>query len=162
MQRVNMPLSAPRLIFAALCLLGILAIAYGAALEISRQKRGNTLISQRQHRIRLVSAAVWIVILAANFYAVTELWPVARYLPSRALTPESKEQARLFIKVVGGSFSLVFVGLFLFFLDLRQTARERQALEQQRQRDFAELTRAGAAARSAGETAASGNETARS
>lgn len=140
MQHVNLPLSPPRL-FAALCVMGILAIAYGAAAEMSRQKRGNTLVSPRQYRIRLISAAVWMVILTANFYAVTALWPEeARYLPNGRLTPESKAQAQLFIKVIGGSFSLVFVGLGLFVLDMRHTARERQALELKRQKDFAELT----------------------
>jgi hypothetical protein len=136
------PLSPPRLAFAVLCALGFLAIAYGAALEISRQKRGETLVKPRQFRIRMISAAIWMTILAANFYAVTALWPDARYLPTGALTPESKQQARLFIQVVGGSFSLVFIGLFFFLVDMRQTARERQAMEQQRQREFATITRA--------------------
>jgi len=141
MQRVNTPLTPPRLAFAGLCALGILAIAYGAALELTRQKRGNTLVSTSQYRIRLVSAAIWLTILSANFYAVTALWPVARYLPGGRLTPASKAEATLFIQVIGGSFSLVFVAFFLFILDLRQTRREREALERKRQSDFAELTR---------------------
>lgn len=145
MQRVNTPLSPPRLVFAALCALGILVIGYGAALEISRQKRGVTLVSPRQYRIRLVSAAVWIVILLLSCYAVTDLWWVARYTPSGRLTPESRAEAIRFLKVLFGSFSLLVVGLVLFVFDMRQTAKERRALESKRQQEFAALARAGAA-----------------
>ena len=128
-QHVNS--SPSRVAFATLCAFGILVIAYGAALEISRQKRGGGIVSPRQFRVRMVSAAVWMVILAANFYAVTALWPTAEYKSPGVLTAASKAQARLFIQVVGASFSLVFVGLFLFFIDMRHTARERHELELQ-------------------------------
>ena len=125
--------------FATLCVVGMLVIAYGAALEFSRQRRGGGLVSPRQFRVRMVSAAVWLVILTGNLYAVTLLWPEARYLASGSLTPESKEQARTFLRVVGGSFSLVFVALALFFIDMRHSARERHELELRHESELAAI-----------------------
>lgn len=142
---MNTPLSPSRLAFVGLCLLGIVIIAYGAALEITRQRRGATLVSPRQFRIRMVSALIWMTILMANAYAITLLWPEAHYISPGKLTAESKAQARLFVQVIGGSFSLVFLGLFLFLLDMRQTTRERLSLELQHQRDLAALARESAA-----------------
>lgn len=120
-------------------------IAYGAALEISRQRRGGGLVSPRQFRVRMVSAAIWLLILTANFYAVTALWPTAVYQANGKLTDASRAEAQLFVKVLGGSFSLVFFALILFFLDMRHTARERQQLELQRQQNLASLARDAAA-----------------
>jgi hypothetical protein len=156
---VNTPISPSRLAFAALCLLGIVVIGYGAALEITRQRRGATLVSPRQFRIRMISASIWITILAANAYAVTALWPQANYLTSGKLTPESKAQARLFVQVIGGSFSLVFIGLFLFLLDVRQTTRERLSLQMQHQRDLVALARESAASLQAKRETQAANET---
>ncbi|HEX8550235.1 MAG TPA: hypothetical protein VF681_01640 [Abditibacteriaceae bacterium] len=130
----------PRLWFALLCALGVVAITIAAVLEIARFRRGAAL-SKRQFRARMVSAAIWILILGANFYAVTALWPEAKYLSPGKLTPESKQQARLFLAVIGGSFCLIFVALGLFLFDVWQLSRERQALRDKFARELAALAR---------------------
>jgi hypothetical protein len=72
----------------------------------------------------MASTLLWLIIIGANLYAVTALWPEG---PRAGVpTAEAKAQARLFLLVIGGAFSLVFVGIGLFAYDLLQIRRERQ------------------------------------
>ena len=87
----------------------------------------------------MVSAAIWLAILAANFYAVTALWPDLKYLAPGKLSPQSKEQVRLFVYVMGGSFGLIFIALGLLFFDLRHIARERREQRQKFKSEIASL-----------------------
>ena len=127
-----------RIFFAVLCAAGVVAISIGAALEIRRFRRGE-ILSPRQFRARMVSAAIWLAILAANFYAVTALWPDLKYLAPGKLSPQSKEQVRLFVYVMGGSFGLIFIALGLLLFDLRHISRERQLQRAKFKADIAEL-----------------------
>jgi hypothetical protein len=133
--------------FALLCALGIVAILCGIALEISRFRRGSGLISPRQFRIRMVSAVLWLIIVGANLYAVTALWPEGT--ASGLSQEEAKAQARLFLLVVGGAFSLVIVALGLFAWDLVSISKERHIHEAKFLNEIAEAARAEALKRDA-------------
>ncbi len=126
-----------RAVFAALCAIGFFAILCGAWWEISRVnsgRHGDDVPMSRQLKLRLFSAFVWMLIFAANFYAVVWLWPHAA-----PHTPLLKTQARRFLSVIGGAFCLLLPALGLLLIDLRQTARERQIQSEKRQREFAAI-----------------------
>jgi hypothetical protein len=136
-QRINvMSAFTARHGFALLCALGMVIIGVGALLEASRFRRGASVISPRQFRLRMLSAALWIAILAALFCAVVLLWPQGRS------PAELREQATTFLMVVGGAFSLILVNLVLFAYDLWQLARERRAQEARLNREFTALANA--------------------
>ena len=122
--------------FALLCALGIIAIGVGAVLEATRFRRGASVISARQFRLRMLSAALWLVVLGALFYAVVMLWP------QPGNTVEAREQAANFLLVIGGAFSLILVNLVLFAYDLWQLAREREAHRAQFDQEFAAMASA--------------------
>ncbi|HEX8834952.1 MAG TPA: hypothetical protein VF719_12160 [Abditibacteriaceae bacterium] len=134
-------MTTSRLLFAIICALLAGVVAVAAGMEIARFRRGGGLVSQRQFRFRMVSAAIWLVILMANFYAVTALWPTPVLDAAGTLTPASKAQARHFLIVIGGAFSLIFVALFLFAYDWWQLSRERLLHEARSQAEFARLAR---------------------
>jgi hypothetical protein len=88
-------MSNSRLVFAVLCAAGVLAICAGAALEIGRWRRGE-ILSSRQFRARMVSAAIWITILMTNLYAVTALWPEVKYLSPAWFRPKANIRRAFF------------------------------------------------------------------
>jgi hypothetical protein len=122
--------------FALLCVLGIVAIGVGAVLEANRFRHGASVISARQFRLRMLSAVLWIAVLAALFYAVVMLWP------QPGNTVEAREQAANFLLVIGGAFSLILVNLVLFAYDLWQLAREREAQRVRFNQEFTDMARA--------------------
>lgn len=164
--------STTRYGFALLCALGMVAILFGTVLEIARFRRharqaarlvssnaiasngiagdsivgdaiGNaSLISPRQFRLRLISAALWMLILGALFYAVTKLWP-ARHTSTPTL--EEIDQARRFAMTLICAFMGMFVAFGLLVWDMMQLARERQAQTARFHQGLAELARTEAA-----------------
>ncbi len=134
-----MNVSSSRAVFASLCAIGFFAILCGAWWETARVSRGDNVPMSRQLRLRLVSAAFWLLIFGTNFYAVVWLWPVGTQR-----TPQLKEQARHFLFTVGGAFCLLIPALILLLLDLKQTARERQIQSERRQQKFAEVLQSAA------------------
>ena len=73
--------------------------------------------------------------LAANFYAVTWLWPMG------GTSPLAKAQARLFLLVVGGAFSFLLIALFLLFIDVWHIARARSLHQARFEAEFAAIAR---------------------
>ena len=120
--------STPRYVFAALCLLGLIAIWCGAALEFSRQKRGAT-ISRRHFRWRMVSALLWTLILSSLAYATLWLWP------------QTTAEARKFGAVLAGSMALMMLAFVLMIFDFYLTAQTRKIQTARMEHDLGEIAR---------------------
>ena len=114
--------------------------AFGAS-EPGASVVGN-LVSPRQFRLRLFSAALWMLILGALYYAVTVQWPVRR---GAIATAAEIEQARRFAMTLLCAFAGMFVGFGLLAWDMIQLARERQTQTARLQQDRADLARSEAA-----------------
>ena len=130
--------ATPRLIYAALCAVGFCGILFGAWWEAARFRRLNDKRDSMpgQLRLRLVSAALWLVIFGAQVYAVLFLWPDAA-----PRTPLYKAQARELAIVMGSAFLLLFPALVLLFIDFMHTARERRTHTLKFHQDMAQILR---------------------
>ncbi|MBV9867134.1 MAG: hypothetical protein JO316_17400 [Abitibacteriaceae bacterium] len=117
--------------FALLCLLGIIAITTGACLELVRKRRGESVISANQLRLRMMSAVIWLIILGSLCYAVLFLWPEAGNM----------QQARQFLSVVSGSFLLFGIALLLLLYDVWQVNRARRQHEVRFNQQLAAMAR---------------------
>lgn len=105
--------------FGILCLIAMILVATGALLEIARTRRGESILTPNQFRLRMLSALVWLTILGSLSYAVIFLWPQRGDLAGQ----------RKFISVVSGSILLLIIGFFLFAYDMWQLARQRRLQE---------------------------------
>ena len=119
-------------IFALLCLLGVVAVATAAMLEVARMRRGESVISPRQFRLRLLSAVIWMILLGSTSYAMFFLWPERGDL----------EQSRRFLSVMSGVILLLLLALLLFIYDVWQFARQRRQREAQFQQQLLEMAQA--------------------
>src|SRR5688500_9447602 len=117
-----MPIELPRLIFALLCTLCALAIATGAFLEIARARRGDSLLAPWHFRLRLISAAIWIIILFSIDALVTVLWPGPN---------PTKEQALRAAPVLVGVLWLIVISLVLLVGDMYFLMRTRRRVERE-------------------------------
>lgn len=106
--------------FAVICLIGVVAVATGAVLEIQRAARGHSVLTANQHRLRLLSAVIWMISLGSLSYAVLFLWPQRGDLV----------QEKRFLSVTSGVVLLFFIGLFLLGYDVLQLGRARRRQEQ--------------------------------
>lgn len=120
-----------RFLFAALCFGGLLAIAGGAWWERGRQKRGAT-ISKRHFRWRMVSAALWILILGSLGWATLFSWPADR---------ADVVKGQRFSVILAGSMLLMLVGFILMAFDFYLTAKTRQIQTARLEHDLGELAR---------------------
>lgn len=153
--------SSSRGVFAILCLVGFIVILFGAWWEVARVRRlapeDEAFAMSRQLKLRLMSAAIWLIIIAANFYAVVWLWPTAA-----PHTPLLKSQAKHFATVVLGGFALLIPAFILLFSDLMNTSRARREGIELRQQNMAKLldeaARAKAAKQSQSSTRTSEND----
>jgi membrane-bound ClpP family serine protease len=127
--------STPRVVFAVLCLVGLVAILCGALFEFGRQKRSPT-ISSRHFRWRMVSALVWTVILGCLGYATLFLWPVT----SPGVAPTAVAIKR-FATVLIASMSLMLVAFVLMLFDFYLTSQTRRAQNARMQLEMAEIAR---------------------
>lgn len=103
-------------LFAALCILAMIAVLTGAILEMRRSRRGESLISLNQYRLRLLSAFIWVIVLGSLSYATLFLWP----------EPGDRAQGYRFLSVVSGAGLLFIIGIALLLVDIFQLSRERQ------------------------------------
>jgi len=116
-------------IFALLCLLGIIAIVVAVVLEIRRVRRGESVITIGQFRLRLLSALVWMILLGSTSYAILVLWP----------QPGNQLQAQRFVSVVSGVVLLLIIGLLLMAYDLWQFSVQRRIREAEFNRELAKM-----------------------
>lgn len=121
-----------RPVFVALCALGLFVIVAGAIFEWGRVRRGQSILTPRHFRWRMISVAFWIVILACFAGATLFLWPQSR---------ADEQTARRFIAVVSGATLLLLVALAITALDVIWTARTRMARQGQFKRNLDELAR---------------------
>lgn len=126
-----MPVADAKSGFALLCLAGVVAIATGAALEINRMRRGESIISLGHLRLRLVSALVWMALLGSTAYALLYLWPA----------PGDAEQARRFLSVVSGVIVLLVIGMALLLYDVWQVGRQQRRQQERFNRQLETLAR---------------------
>jgi hypothetical protein len=127
-----------RMVFALLCVLGMILLAGGLLFEIGRQKRsgGHTLVSPRQFRVRVISALVWMGVLGLFAYAMMFLWPTA------GNTPLGKAQATNFILTMGAAVTLICVGIMLLCYDIITLLRAQRQHSAMVYAQFAETVRA--------------------
>jgi len=103
-----------RLIFAALCGVGFCAIGGAAVWEWNRFANGQSALSPRHFRWRLLSAAVWLVVLGTFAYATLALWP--QNAAQTAL-------ARRFLLVSSGALVLMVFAFVLMAVDIFWTVQ---------------------------------------
>lgn len=126
-----------RTIFAISCLLSLVAIATGAALEIARQKRGESLLRPGHFRLRIFSALVWMIALGSLAYAVAFLWPQ----PDLDFAAR-REQAEQFLSVISGAMALLLIGIFMLTYDMWRLWQERHLKEAQFNLHLVDIARA--------------------
>jgi len=103
-----------RLIFALLCGVGFCAIGGGAVWEWNRFANGQSALSPRHLRWRLLSALVWLVVLGTFIYATLALWPQ---------NAAQKELAKRFVLVSGGALVLMMLAFVLMAVDIFWTVQ---------------------------------------
>lgn len=118
---------ASRLVFPALCALFFLIIGGAAAWEWSRFARGESALSPRHLRWRLLSALVWLVVLGSLAYATF-------HLPQRG-APIDKDLMRRLSIVLAGSLFLLMLAFAMMALDIFWTVQvgRKGALKRARQ-----------------------------
>jgi hypothetical protein len=119
-------------VFALMCLLGIIAVAVAAVLEIRRVRRGESVVTPLQFRLRMVSALIWVLVLGSTSYAILQLWPA----------PKDQDQAKRFISVISGVVLLLIIALLLMVYDLRLFALQRRRREAEFNQELAALAQA--------------------
>jgi hypothetical protein len=109
-----MDVQITRFIFAALCGVFFLAIGAAAAWEWNRFARGESALSRRHLRWRMLSAAVWLVVLGSFFYATVALWPQ---------NPSQTALAKRFLFVSIGASVLMVLAFVLMAVDVFWTVQ---------------------------------------
>lgn len=107
-----------RYVFAALCGVFFLAIGGAAFWEWNRFARGQSALSARHLRWRMLSTAVWLLVLGSFGYASLVLWPHSAR-NSLAFTNE----VRRFGVVTAGAMLLMLVAFALMAFDIFWTVQ---------------------------------------
>ena len=125
-------MSAPtlRFIFGALCVAGMCAIIAGLVFESGRLKRGDSVLSPRQLRWRIVGGALWVLVLGSFAYATIFLWP-----------SDLKDVAtgRRFIAVMAGATVLLVIALIITAFDAYLTLKGAQLQREKFERNAEKL-----------------------
>ena len=128
-----MPAPILRLLFGALCVVGMFAIFAGLLFEWSRMKRGDSVLSARQLRWRIVGGALWVLVLGSFAYATLFLWP-ANF--------NDVVTGRRFVAVMAGATVLLVIALVITAFDAFLTLKGAQLQRQKFERDAGKLARA--------------------
>lgn len=128
-----MPAQTIRLIFGALCVAGMVAIGAGIFFEFGRLKRGNSVLSQRQMRWRVLGGCLWLLVLGSLAYATFFLWPSG---PADTIT------GKRFGAVIMGAMALLVVALLITAFDAFLTIKGAQLQREKFERDAGDLARA--------------------
>lgn len=123
--------STPRFIFAGFCVLCLTAIWCGALFEIGRQKRGGA-ISKRHFRWRMISVALWTLILGALAFATLRFWPESR---------ADIVNARRFLAITSTAIALLLPAFLLLIFDFYLTAQTRRLQTARANQDLGEIAR---------------------
>ena len=127
-----MPAQNLRLLFSALCAAGFIAICVGLLFEIGRMRRGNSVLSPRQARWRIVGGTLWLLVIGSLAYATIFLWPA----------PGDKVMAQRWVSVVAGAMALLVVALIITMFDVYLTLKGAQLQRQKFERDAGEIAKA--------------------
>jgi cytochrome c-type biogenesis protein CcmH/NrfF len=119
-------------IFALLCVLGVITVVVGIWLETARARRGESLLSPRHFRLRLISALIWIIILFSVAGLATIWFPGP---------PATKEQVLRSASVLSGVLWLITIALILLAGDMWLLARARRRVELQQSIQFSQQFR---------------------
>ena len=128
-----MPAPTLRYIFAALCVAGMCAIIAGLVFESGRLKRGNSVLSPRQLRWRIVGGALWVLVLGSFAYATVFLWPN---------NLNDVVTGRRFISVMAGATVLLVIALIITAFDAYLTLKGAQLQREKFERDAGKVARA--------------------
>lgn len=109
-----MNVQTTRYLFAALCGVFFLVIAGAAAWEWNRFARGQSALSKRHLRWRLLSAFVWLLVLGSFAYTCAFLWPQS---------PQDKPAVYRAALVMAGATLLMLVGFGLMTFDILWTVQ---------------------------------------
>ncbi len=126
-----MPDSTLRFIFAGLCSLCLVAVWCGALFEIGRQERGAT-ISKRHFRWRMISVALWTLILGMLLFATLRFWPQSK---------ADFVNARRFVPLVSSAIALMLPAFALLAFDFYLTAQTRRLQTARMNQDLGEVAR---------------------
>ena len=128
-----MPAQTLRLIFGALCVAGMFAILAGLLFEWGRMKRGDSVLSPRQLRWRIVGGSLWVLVLGSFAYATMFLWPT---------TLNDVATGRRFIAVMAGASVLLILALVITAFDAYLTLKGAQLQREKFERDAENLASA--------------------
>ncbi len=122
----------PHLFFGGICVFGLIAIFIAALSEFQRLSSGDSVLSRRQSRWRIISAGLWMVILGSLAYASFFLWPE---------TGAPKAAQFRFYRLVLGSMALMLPALILLVLDVRFTLLAQKLSRRKFEANLEEITR---------------------
>ena len=128
-----MPAQTIRLIFGALCVAGMFAIGAGIFFEFGRLKRGNSVLSPRQMRWRVLGGCLWLLVLGSLAYATFFLWPSGS---------TDVVAGKRFVAVIMGAMALLVVALLITAFDAFLTIKGAQLQREKFERDAGLLARA--------------------
>ena len=128
-----MPAQTLRLLFGALCVAGMFAILAGLLFEWGRLKRGDSVLSPRQMRWRIVGGALWILVLGSFAYATMFLWPTNLH---------DVATEKRFIAVMSGATILLVIALFITAFDAYLTLKGAQLQREKFERDAGNIASA--------------------
>ncbi len=128
-------MSAPtlRFVFGALCIAGMFAIIAGLLFEWGRMKRGDSVLSPRQLRWRIVGGALWVLVLGSFAYATILLWPSSF---------NDVTTGRRFIAVMAGATVLLIIALVITAFDAYLTLKGAQLQREKFERSAEKLASA--------------------
>ena len=118
-----MPVPPILLVFAALCGIFFFAIGGAAVWEWIRFSRGESALSPRHLRWRLLSALAWLIVLGTFFVVVMFMLP---HIPAKnpaAFLPDEKAFARRTVAVMSGATALMIFALVLMTVDIFWTVQ---------------------------------------
>ena len=128
-----MPAPTLRLIFGALCVAGMFAIIAGLLFEWGRMKRGDSVLSPRQMRWRIVGGALWVLVLGCFAWATMFLWPNDL---------NDVVTGKRFIAVMSGATILLVIALVITAFDAFLTLKGAQFQREKFERSAGKLARA--------------------
>ena len=128
-----MPAQNIRIIFGALCVAGMVAIGAGIFFEFGRLKRGNSVLSPRQMRWRVLGGCLWLLVLGSLAYATFFLWPSGQ---SDVIV------GKRFVAVVMGAMALLIIALIITAFDVFLTVKGAQLQREKFEREAGKLAQA--------------------